>query len=125
MTEGLFQRTKTGSLDKIPKWASHCTVDGCDEQTDVSILVVRDPNGRVRSGFASEFLMIEGGESLRPGYQFLRWVTRCARHYMQDYDRVKDRKRTTTRTIQIHEPASVATAKSAIKSMKEILGSRK
>ena len=115
----------SGNLDQIPKWPTFCNVDGCEEETDVSVLVVRDPSGRVRSGFASEFLMTSGEKSLRPGYQFLRWVTRCARHYMQDYDRVKDRKRTTTRTIQIHEPASVATAKSAIKSMKEILGSRK
>lgn len=68
----------------IPPYSKTCTMNNCDEQTDVVVLVVTE-NGQTKSGAFPRFGYVQKDNlMLHPQYQFKRWVTRCADCYMAD-----------------------------------------
>ena len=84
---------KSTPVGDVPRFSKLCSVNGCNEQTDVSILLVVDERGKKRSGPFSKFGTVSnnGNWNLRHGYTFDDWVTRCAKHYMIDADRNRER----------------------------------
>ncbi len=59
-----------------------CGVDGCEDPCHVLLVVVRDTMGNDHCGAWSKYA--RDNHSLREGYEFVRWVSRCAEHYMRN-----------------------------------------
>lgn len=79
--------------NEIQNYPYQCGIDGCNHETVVTVLVVRSrTTGETRTGSFSDFGYLKRGRShdegetliLREGYEFRRWVTRCAYHYAYD-----------------------------------------
>lgn len=86
-------QAKKKPTNEIQNYPYRCGVEGCDHETVVTVLVVRSrTTGEIRTGAFSDFGYLkrgrtqEEGEKLfvREGYDFVRWVTRCAYHYAYD-----------------------------------------
>lgn len=76
---------------QVPHWPQKCSVIGCENDTTVAMLQVRDDRGRILTNAASVFLEMtaqcqpvedaSGCWLLRQGFEFVGWVTRCASCY--------------------------------------------
>lgn len=77
----------------LPSWPKACTVPGCNEDTSVVHIVVRDQLGRLCSGYGGRFTHYKhgGGVALDHGYGFIRWETRCAWHQTETTRKVERR----------------------------------
>jgi len=87
------QSTKTSSINTIPQPSAICMVKDCSNDTQVRILKVT-VQGRVRCGSFSDFgyTKKQGEEifyTLREGYQYDGWITRCGQCYLRDLDTCK------------------------------------
>ena len=73
----------------VPKPPEHCMVDGCDGPADVIVLLVRRlSDDRQMAGRPGAFINVanNGDWSMRKGFRFDTWVTRCGKHYAEDLE---------------------------------------
>lgn len=73
----------------IPEQPGLCSKAGCNTEANITIAVVRDKSGRVRSGSFKQFGYTKKiGDNfvniVRDGYQFLNWIGRCSDCYIDD-----------------------------------------
>lgn len=82
------QKQRTGLL--IDKYPEHCSVEGCANETAVTVAIARR-NGRTKGYQPSQVLDFRGDwpASLRDGYDWVVWVARCERCYCRDVGRAK------------------------------------
>lgn len=83
------ERPRENSVSSIPTPPNKCSVYGCNDDTAVLILVVRDGSGRTTCGASSEFCITKKEVTvMKTQYTFLHWVSRCCACYDKDLRRV-------------------------------------
>ena len=71
----------------IPHWPKTCDTQGCENETVVAILLVRNREGRLRCGPFSQFGYADKKSwLLNDGYKFVRWDSKCAECYQHMAD---------------------------------------
>lgn len=75
--------------DRIPKYSETCSVLGCDNETAIHVLLLRDEAGRQKAAdMPSKYInTADGNWYLKKGWFFDTWVTRCLTCYERDLAR--------------------------------------
>lgn len=82
------QKRPANVQNAIPHWPKTCDNRGCESDTVVAILLVRNREGKLRSGAFSQFGYVDKNKNwlLNDGYQFERWDSKCAECYQRMTD---------------------------------------
>lgn len=85
MTGTGTHETTTTRQPPIATPPKYCNKGTCSNKADLQVIIVRDSNGRERSGLFHQFGRVNHGRyTLRHGFSFMQWVTRCAACYEVD-----------------------------------------
>ena len=81
-----IQKSKSTAINSIGRPLDKCCVSGCTEEADIKILVAKNQKGFIVNAKEAANIIFVSGEnvSLKTGYTFIRWVSRCCAHYAQD-----------------------------------------
>jgi len=75
-------------VNSIGHPSDKCCVTDCTEDADIKILIAKNQKGFVVNADDCGIIVGSGENiSLRSGYTFVRWVSRCRAHYGQDIAR--------------------------------------
>lgn len=83
-------KPKRAKAPPVPHPPETCSVSGCNAGTDVIVLLVRRiADGKQLAGRPGAFINVanNGEWTMRKGFAFDSWVTRCGKHYGQDLER--------------------------------------
>lgn len=86
--------TRHGGGICIPHFSETCGVEGCENDTEVVVLLMRDHAGRQKAAEQPHWYIKRQGDDwyMKEGWNFDAWVTRCGGCYRKDYEIYTGRK---------------------------------